>query len=374
MPTGKGNLMKKLIFATVACGFWMCDLTAAGISTIEELDDAALFSFSVISDNQGNSTNMAPIAKALEWIRSNNEFCIGNGDLFNGSGGDPFGDLLSDTNSWYHYNFYPVIGDHDNEIRIDGVRGQEKLWGRGHIIFDMVDDFYHRPNVEFRSPLDKKVVSGGAEYEDQYIDYYAKEAHGIFNMHIIAIHKGDKSALARRSADFMIGKVKELSSTKTDHDIIILVAHDEKWLHRGWVDWGVFTESEVDFLLDNTDLIICSSDHRFRRIHELDGRVANQALIVDSGQCKNRGGYLEIHMFDNPPRFTAQYLECKDESVRTLHSGAYQNLHILPERKETVELFHPMMKEINGPITQPLDWSCFDPQEKAKGKNRENDE
>jgi hypothetical protein len=112
-------------------------------------------------------------------------------------------------------------------------------------------------------------------------------------------------------------------------------------------------------MLGNTDLIICSSDHRFRRIHELDGRVPNQALIVDSGQCSTRGGYLDIHVFDNPPRFTAQYIECKDESVRKLHAGAYQNLHMLPERKETVELFHPMMKKVNGTITQPLDWEQF---------------
>ncbi len=64
-------------------------------------------------------------------------------------------------------------------------------------------------------------------------------------------------------------------------------------------------------------------------------------------------------MFDHPPRFTAQYLECKDESERKLHVGAYQNYHILPERKETVELVHPMMKEIGGLITQPLDWNRF---------------
>jgi hypothetical protein len=230
--------MKIWLVLIAGYGFGICGLSAKGVTTIEELDDAAVFSFSVISDNQGNATNEVPVARALEWISSKAVFCIGNGDLFNGNGGDPFGDLLSDTNSWFHYNFYPVIGDHDNEIRIDGVRGQEKLWGRGHIVFDMVADFYNRPNIEFRVPSSNKVRSGGDLYEDRQVDYYAKETHGEFTLHIIAIHKGDKSALARRSADFMIQKIEELSASKTEHDMIILVAHDEKWLHRGWVDWG----------------------------------------------------------------------------------------------------------------------------------------
>ncbi|MCK5565983.1 MAG: hypothetical protein KAJ07_12115, partial [Planctomycetes bacterium] len=189
---------------------------------------------------------------------------------------------------------------------------------------------------------------------------YAKETHGKFTVHIVAVHIGDKSVFAKRSADFMYNKVKELSTSKTDHDIIVLVAHDERWFSRAWQEWGVWNESEIDFMLGNTDMIVCASDHRFRRVHELDGRVPNQALIVDSGQCNaTRGGYLEIHVFDNPPRFTTQYTECADETSRTLQAGAYKKYHILPVRNETVEQFHPMMKEINGPITQPLDWNNF---------------
>ncbi|MCK5173339.1 MAG: hypothetical protein KAR47_08100, partial [Planctomycetes bacterium] len=136
--------------------------------------------------------------------------------------------------------------------------------------------------------------------------------------------------------------------------------HDERWFSRAWQEWGVWNESEIDFMLGNTDMIVCASDHRFRRVHELDGRVPNQALIVDSGQCNaTRGGYLEIHVFDNPPRFTVQYTECTDETSRMLQVGAYKKYHILPVRNETIEQFHPMMKEIDGPITQPLDWNNF---------------
>jgi predicted alpha-1,2-mannosidase len=351
--------MKKLFLLIIVSGFLVCNVPAAVISTIDQLDEAAEFSFSILSDNQGNSES-GPISKAIPWIRSHDKFCIGNGDLFNGNN-DTFQNVLSDVNDWFHYNFYPVIGDHDNEIRIDGVRGHEKDWGRSYIVFDMVAGIYNRPNVEFRVPENRKVLSRGEQYDDQYLDFYAKETHGKFTVHIIAVHIGDKSVFAKRSANFMYNKVKELSKSKTDHDIIVLVAHDERWFSRAWQEWGVWKADQIDFMLGNTDMIVCSSDHRFRRVHELDGRVPNQALIVDSGQCNaTRGGYLEVHVFDNPPRLTAQYTECADETSRVLQVGAYKKRHILPERKETDEQFHPMMKEINGPITQPIDWNNFD--------------
>ena len=293
--------MKKLFLWIIVFGFLARNLPAAVISTIEELDEAAAFSFSVLSDNQGNSES-GPISKAIPWIRSHDKFCIGNGDLFNGNN-DTFQNVLSDPEDWFHYNFYPVLGDHCNEIRIDGVRGREKDWGRSHIVLDMVADIYNRPNVEFRIPSSRKILSRGEQYDDKYIDFYAKETHGIFTVHIITVHIGDKSVFAKRSADFMYNKVKELSTSKTDHDIIVLVAHDERWFSRAWQEWDVWNESEIDFMLGNTDMIVCSSDHRFRRVHELDCRVDNQALIVDSGQCNaSRGGYLEVHVFDNPPR------------------------------------------------------------------------
>jgi len=179
---------------------------------------------------------------------------------------------------------------------------------------------------------------------------------------MIAVHKGDQSVFADRSADFMYNKVVELSKSKTEYDIIVLLGHDERWFQRARFDWGVWNWDQIDFMLKNTDLIVCASDHRFRRVHELDGRVANQALIVDSGIASNGGitdGYLDIHVFDNPPRFTVQYIDCEYKSSRALHDGANWKYMILPERGEKIEHMHPMMKYVNGTIVQPLDWKSF---------------
>ena len=175
-------------------------LFAINITNIDQLDNTAVFSFVVISDNRGGGggTN-----NTIKWInKAPHKFGIANGDLFNGNN-DTF-DQVMKNDPFIHNKTYPSVGDHDNQIVINGQKGTEQAWGRGHVIYGFLNDFHNRPNIEWRKPTTNKIQG---KYDDQYIDYYAHEQHGGITVHMVVIHKGDESTLAPRSAEFMYKKV-----------------------------------------------------------------------------------------------------------------------------------------------------------------------
>ena len=128
------------------------------------------------------------------------------------------------------------------------------------------------------------------------MDYYAKKSYGKFNVHLIAVHIGDSSDLVQKSADFMLAKVQEIvAGGKTPYDMIVLLGHDERWFQRHALNR--LSTSEENFILENTDLIMDASDHKFRRHHELEESIIrsrglkNTALQVNSGVCREPDRY-----------------------------------------------------------------------------------
>ncbi|MCU0858861.1 MAG: hypothetical protein MUC65_10725 [Pontiellaceae bacterium] len=364
-------MMMKMVHSVIGAVLFSGSLFG-GVSSIEELDNAALFSFAVFSDSRGETDENA--GKALEWIKTHDDFCIANGDIFDGNAAvdEAFLAMWRDDSYW-HNNLYPAFGNHCS--RING--GFQPQWGRPAFTLTNLN-LIGRPGVEFRIPTSEPIRSFPTKdaqlagqpytnYPDQYIDYYVRRTFGDFTVHLVIVYKQDRAVFAQRSADFLYSKVMELASFKTDHDIVILAAHDERWFGRsareGFAGYPVpLTDDKLKDMLADSDLIVSSSDHRFRRLHEEDSYgVLNQALVVDSGQVYNAedtDGYLEAHVFDNPPRFTVQYIGCNN-TPRKLHINVPVSYKLLPERGETIQLVTPMLKYVNGPIVQPLDWDTF---------------
>ncbi|MBM4152610.1 MAG: hypothetical protein FJ220_03695, partial [Kiritimatiellaceae bacterium] len=137
---------------------WLCaagllfagNLCAAVISNISELDDASVFHFSIMSDNKGNATENSHMQKCDSWIKSSGSaFVIGVGDhtVTTSSTSDPFLSFIKNDSFW-KTKFYPGIADGENQ----SFGGSQANWGSGYKLFNYVDNFYGRSNVQFRPP------------------------------------------------------------------------------------------------------------------------------------------------------------------------------------------------------------------------------
>jgi hypothetical protein len=337
----------------------------AGITTIEELDKAKVFSFAIMSDNkgfgaEGTNPNNVITKKFVDWVSANDEFCLGVGDHFTTSSAErlKFRDVM-EKNTYFHNNFYPIAGDHDNETQLFyGTIGSDTDWGRGWVIFKMLNNFFERPEVEFRPKQSAKVLSGGKYYDDQLVDYYAKRSKGGFTVHVLGLHYGDHSAFALPTKNFMISKLKTLAATKTDRDIIVVLAHSIDKFFLNAIAGKYMTQSEADLVMNTADLVCDASVHKFWRHRDYDGKYdGNEALWINTGVLDVAStclaGYVNIHVFDNPPRFTMQWIETENVIKRRLHIGPVKHSDNILDI-ETV----PMVKYVNGPFKQ-VDWSKF---------------
>lgn len=346
----------------------------AAVSSIDQLDNACAFSFAVFSDNRSEIDQN--VGRAFSWIKANHEFCIGNGDIFDDvdSKNDAFLELWKNDSFW-HKNLYPTFGNRCSRMN----KGSQANWGPPAYTLDYLD----QTGWTFRTPTEEKIWGHASKedhtpypYEDQKIDYYVKRKIGDFTVHLIIVYSNDRAPFAHRSADFLLSTVKHIAPDKSSHDIVVLASHVERWLWRScresfWdkgdphYNGNPLARSEAEYLLENSDLVVASSDHRFRRLHDTDNwnTSSNQALSVDTGQVYKTGskeGYLEVHVFDHPPRFTVQYISAA--ATRALHVGVHQPSadRIKTDRGETETLCQPMLKYVNGPMIQPLDWNNFE--------------
>lgn len=368
---------------------WMANsLFAVVVSTIEQLDTLAEenggFSFSVMGDNNGYEAwqynrpdGGAPDVKAKgmsrlqPWIENNDAFCLGVGD--HAIGTRKYWYKMNETNSFWHNNFYPSLGDNGNGTDyFYGVTADQATWGRGWVMFKALNNFFTRntaiDQIEFRQPEETPVYSSVSKgdrdtlvpYPDQLCDYYAKRTQGAFTFHIISVNCPDPGVLAERSKNFMTNKLYELATEKTDYDVIIVLAQKANWLERAESkDW--ISRDERDAVMTIADLTVNGDDHIYRRQSNFDGDYdGTEALWMNSGQpCWNTGsgrGYLNFHVFDNPPRFTVQYILTETNSRRLLHVDACQ---IGSKQKELPpEYTQPYLKYINGPV-ESVDWNNF---------------
>jgi hypothetical protein len=359
------------------CGVPEGTCGAITIASIEDLDRASVFRFAAFSDSRGEVDENT--GRALKWIKAaNHKFAVAVGDLFDATSNDDKTLDMWKNDSFYHNNLYPTFGNHCSRIRINGSEGSQTNWGRPAFTLNSLN-LRGRTDVQFRKPTSEPIMGYKSKddhsikaYDDQYIDYYVKQTIGKFTVHIVSIYKGDHTAFAPRSAKFLFDKVVELSETKTNYDIIVVSGHEERWLWRACREGfnggqPPLTESQVKFIVSTADLILAASDHRFRRLCETDyywKDIKNPALQVDTGQVYNTSagdGYVEFHVFDNPPRFTAQYINAAS-STRKLHVGEAAssiNGDRDCEKSAGTRLLKPMMKIVDGPITQPVDWNKF---------------
>ena len=133
--------------------------------TIQELDDAAAFSFSIMSDNKGYSVENSHMFKCDKWIKeAGDSFIIGLGDHVKDNRQNPFLELMKNDSLW-HNHFYPNVADGENEFW-----GEDQGdWGAGAPILDYVD-LSSRRNIRIR---------------DNNCEYYAIEEHSGIKVHII---------------------------------------------------------------------------------------------------------------------------------------------------------------------------------------------
>ncbi|MBM4152484.1 MAG: hypothetical protein FJ220_03045, partial [Kiritimatiellaceae bacterium] len=376
--------MKKILFSVFLTLCMVNSLPAVVVTTIEQLDELAAtnggFSFSIMGDNNGyaaynyNSLGDATaigMARLEPWIKDNDEFCLAVGD--HAIGTRKYWYTMNETDPFWHNHYYPSLGDNCNGTDyFYGSTADQAIWGRGWVMFKALNNFFTRSNeteqIIFRQPDTNNPVYSSVSkanpdtlvpYPDQLCDYYVKRKQGNFTFHIISVNVPDPGVLAARSKDFMMNKLYELAAIKTDYDIIVVLAQKNNWLKRAQ-DKGWISRAERDAFMSIVDLTVNGDDHIYRRQNNFDADYnRTEALWMNSGAPASTGalwGYLNVHVFDNPPRFVVQYIDVQNQSTR--------KLHVNPVKKSSTQQAQPdadtkpIMKYVNGPYVS-VDWNNF---------------
>ncbi len=307
------------------------------VSEFSDLDDGSLFHFSIMSDNDGNSPYNASTGKREvsmqrlnAWVQSA-EFVIGAGDHVSSPiADDSFLDFVKNDPYW-RVKFYPNIAGGENQAFGEG----ENDWGSGWELLNHVDNFWDRPNVEV---------------QPNKVDYYAAFQKSGFTVHLIQLHFSDgqdaEESLKEESRQFMEHKLEELAATKTNKDIIVVVAHS---VSGDFVKDANFTDHRKDLLLSTADICVSASSHAFQRYTSYNEAYPNGAVHYNSGTATNSGathGYMEFHVLDNPPRVFIQYINIEDYSTRNLQTDYVDGVG-----DPTLAL----VKELGGP-SYNVDW------------------
>ncbi|MCU0858654.1 MAG: hypothetical protein MUC65_09665, partial [Pontiellaceae bacterium] len=339
-------------------------LQAAVITNITQLDSAAVFHFAIMSDNKGDSpSNSSHMQRCDTWVKNSggiaSAFVIGLGDhtVSTSSTNDPILRFIRNDSYW-KTKFYPGIADGENQ----SFGGSQGAWGKGYHLFEYVDNFFGRSNVTFR-PLT-------SDPDDRQVDYYAKVTVSGYNVHILNLHFADQydgrmggsNPFVEATQAYMQSKLEALAAAgKTDHDIIIVLAHSTG---GDFVEQGNINSTRKDLLLCTADLCVSATTHRYGwwdRYKTYDN--GNGAVSYNSGSVGHAGGhpdkpaedgvqgYMELHVLENPPRMTIQYIKT-ELSSRTLHVGKYSDFNSYDSAKYGT----PVIKQINGPWGV-VDWN-----------------
>ena len=163
--------MNRTTLLTILTSLLSLNLFSGVITTIEELDEAALFRFSIMSDNKGKApSNSSHMDRCANWVQGS-EFILGLGDHLVGSSGDPFIDFIRNDPMW-NTKFYPNIADGENQALGSG----QSDWGGGAGLFNYVNNFWGRPNVQ---------------NQGNNVDYYCWFENSGFTIHVIQLHFSD---------------------------------------------------------------------------------------------------------------------------------------------------------------------------------------
>ncbi len=276
-----------------------------GIETFQDLHNSKVFSFSVFSDNQGNSpANNLFMARAnMHMRKTNDKFILGVGDHLNKASNNEFLFFTCNDPFWRN-NFYPSIADGENSI----YGSNQSEWGAGRGFFDALE-IHKRSNVTFSK---------------EGTDYYAviKDPSG-FNVHFISLYYPDEPAqpeLAFRqsSKNFLYSALMGIA--KKPNDIIVLAAHSK---------FGFFTEylnPELRRLVQlKCDLIVSGSTHYYER--QLSNDMTKGPLIINTGSVTNprfssQPGFLQICVLPYHQGIHVQYIGL-DENTFEMRSSPY---------------------------------------------------
>ncbi len=304
------------VFLTAASAVASGTSDLAAVRTIEDLDKIAVFSFSAMSDNNGDSPrNSTEFARMTRWIEeSGDRFVIGLGDHLAKGLQNSFLPFLAE-NKWWHDHFYPNVADHENEYY--GV-GQWD-WGAGRKFLDVVD-LRSRKGVELRP--------NGAEY-------YAKIPVKDYTVHLIQLSYPDEpedpeEAFKPDSRKYLIKTIQAIK--KSDKDIIVACAHScyGTWIH-------MLSKEQRKIVMEKADLVLSATTHYFIRIPVL-GHGDHGALCLNTGSITHPRflsppGYLQVHVLANPTRLVAQYIRA-DREKRELQSAPFAWLKYLSGKIE----------------------------------------
>jgi len=310
-------LTLSLIIVGQARKYKFVDGRIEGISTIEELDEAAVFSFAIMSDNKGDSpSSKEEFAKMVEWIdEAGDEFVIGLGDHVKKGWANDFLPFLS-QDAWWHQNFYPNVADGENEYY-----GESQAdWGAGAPMLEAVH-LSHKPQVEVR---------------DNGCEYYAQIEAGKYTVHLIQLHYSDNPAddtIAFRedSRAYLIRTLEGIDKGK--RDIVIVGAHSRDGF---WAD--ELSPERQKVVVEKADLVLSATTHFFVQdylpLYETTG-----ALCINTGSITHPNsycpyGYVQVHVLKKPFTMVVQYVNA-----------------VRPER-EMQHHEYSYIKLINGPIVE----------------------
>jgi hypothetical protein len=279
---------------------------------IRDLDEAAVFSFAIMSDNKGDSPYSSPVfAHMVEWINeSRDAFVIGLGDHVKKDWANDFLTFLQD-NEWWHRRFYPNVADGENEYYGSG----QGDWGAGSQILNEVD-MDSRPEVSIR---------------DNRAEYYARIAVGNYTVHLIQLSFSDTpsdpgSAFREDSREYLIDTLNGID--KGERDIVVLGAHS---IWGSWVE--VLSEERMRIVMEKADLILSATTHYFTRIIPR-GYAYRGGLCLNTGSITHPSGgsdpgYLQVHVLENPLRLVVHYHDASSNQ-RTPRCGRFSLVKEIP--------------------------------------------
>jgi hypothetical protein len=286
--------------------------------TMEKLDDMAVFSFAIMSDNKGYSVEEENMYKCDQWIREGGDrFILGLGDHVKDNRTNPFLNFIKNDSLW-HNHFYPNVADGENEFW-----GKDQAdWGSGSPILEYVD-LSNRKNVEVR---------------ENKCEYYAVETYDGIRVHIIQLHFSDSPsdpdlAFTESSRKYLMDVLDGIKKTKKD--IIVVLAHTGPW-------FDLLSKERRSILIKKADLLLGATTHVYKRYIISDNENAKEALALNTGAVANSriSGYLEVHILKKPMRIIVQY-QLTDNNTRELQKKGYA-----------------YEKLINGKI-KSIDWNSF---------------
>jgi len=286
--------------------------------SIQKLDEMAVFSFAIMSDNKGCSVENEDFYKCDQWIReAGDRFILGLGDHVKDNRTNPFLNLIKNDSLW-HNHFYPNVADGENEFW-----GKDQAdWGAGYPILEYAG-LFQRENVKIR---------------DNQCEYYALETYKGVKVHIIQLHFSDSPddpdmAFKENSRQYLMEMIRKIKKTKKD--IIVVLAHTGAWFR-------LFSDDDQKTLYKKADLLLGATTHRYKRYIISEDPDAKVALALNTGAIANsmKSGYLEVHVLKNPMRIVVQYQLTKNDSRELQNKG------------------YAFQKIIGGKVTS-VDWNDF---------------